>query len=366
MKIYYLQPFAPDAFGHGGEKRSFQIEALMHQLGLNVEYLQLNQIIQLSRFSRFYFLLRNLRFIFSLQLKINSIRYLQRLSLHLMAAKSQIPTVESGSVIFYEHSIRTNWFIPLLLAQKGCKIIAFPHNLESLVPDQISGLGDVRNPHGFSEEILVLKHASLVLSISKEENWLLNLWNIPSLYYPYVPSAEETVILKSISAQRSKRKRNKQFLIFGSVGNPPTFWGMVQLLRFLQKNHIPGDLFHIVGFHSERLKEEIEFSSVFQFHGSVSTKELYRLYAEVDAAIIHQTPSTGALTKIPELLLSGVPVICNAFAARNYFGFSGVTVYYTLGELPDILEKEMNEKTLSFQPDANIDQVCEAIQQILN
>ncbi|MFZ4455575.1 MAG: hypothetical protein ACOYOT_05080 [Bacteroidales bacterium] len=366
MKVYYIQPFESNAFGHGGEKRSFQIEAFFSDLGITLEKVELKIPQDRSRWQRLLFLVSNFRYILSLKLYIQSKWHIQELSRNLMFATSQLPTLPSNSVVVYEHSIKSNWFIPILLAQQGCRVIALPHNLESLVPNQKSGLGVIDNPFGFFEEIAALRSSDLVLTISKEESWLLNLFGIRSLYFPYLPSSEEYTILNRIAKERTERKLNRQFLIFGSVSNPPTFKGMVELLRFLQANQNEEQVFHIVGFHSERLKSEIEFSSRFQFHGAVSTDELYRLYALVDGAIIHQTPSTGALTKIPELLSAHVPVICNVFGARNYFNFQDVYVYQSLTELPAILGQLNSEWHADFHPDMDLTFIQRSIINLIN
>ena len=72
---------------------------------------------------------------------------------------------------------------------------------------------------------------------------------------------------------------------------------------------------------------------------AASSEELEELFATALAVIIHQIPSAGALTKIPELLNAGVPVIVNENAARTYFNLPGVNVYQELGELPELLMK---------------------------
>lgn len=367
MKIYYYAPFWPNPYGHGGEKRSHQIACLLRDLGIEFEKLDLlPPVVNSSRFVRLWFLLSNLKYLFSLKLNIRSKYHLQIISQNLMLAKSQLPNVEPGSVIIYEHSIMCNWFIPILLAKNGCKIVALPHNLESLVPDQKSGLGAIVSPLGFWEEIASLRVSECVFVISKEEQWLLNLFGLKSVYYPYLPSEEETKLLSKIATQRQNRKRNRNYLIFGSVGNPPTRIGMLELLKFLQKESSPLDRFHIVGFHSESLANEFDFSSKFIFHGSVSVEKLHELFVLVDAAIIHQTPSTGALTKIPELLTCHVKVVCNHFAARNYFNTKGVSVYYSLTDLCNLLSENANfELQCDYVSDGNLKLVKDSLQEIV-
>jgi hypothetical protein len=49
--------------------------------------------------------------------------------------------------------------------------------------------------------------------------------------------------------------------------------------------------------------------------------------ATCSAVLIHTFGGAGAVTRIPEALVAGVPVIANANAARDQYGTPGVHVY---------------------------------------
>ena len=53
-----------------------------------------------------------------------------------------------------------------------------------------------------------------------------------------------------------------------------------------------------------------------------------------------------SLTKIPEMLAAGIPVIANRIAARSASHFSGVYIYDSLEELHDLLNKQFGEITI--------------------
>jgi hypothetical protein len=91
--------------------------------------------------------------------------------------------------------------------------------------------------------------------------------------------------------------------------------------------------------------------------GSIGDDQLEKLLLEVDMILIHQPPTTGALTKIPEMLIAGIPVLANFSSARNYYNTNGLFIYdndITFYEIlnsykvsiPDLPEKPIIEKQL--------------------
>jgi glycosyltransferase involved in cell wall biosynthesis len=365
MKVYKYSPFQPKQTGHGGEKRAKQIEDLLLSLKTEHETLKLPELNKSSRFTRLISHFLNFRSIKELNIPFNSFKQYRIISSNYSNAKKLISKFKEKSIIIYEHSIALNWFIPLLLKKQGHILIIIPHNLESLVPFQKSGISSASSPDGFLEEIQLLKHADLVLTISKEEEWLLNLFNINTLYYPYSPSNEEIIILNAIAKGREIRKANQSFLIIGSASNPPTKYGMIELLGKLDNNRTLNCKFHIAGYNTETLVNEITYPDRFIFHGTVDTEELHDLYKTVDAAILYQQPSTGALTKIPELLSAGIPVIANQHSARNYFNIDNVLIYREFDELLDLLEKSLNFNSKYYHNnDANLEIIKKNIKKI--
>ena len=54
-------------------------------------------------------------------------------------------------------------------------------------------------------------------------------------------------------------------------------------------------------------------------------------------ALCFQPGATGALTRIPDLLLAGIPVIANSIAARSYYNLPGVRVVENIDHLLGVL-----------------------------
>ena len=66
-------------------------------------------------------------------------------------------------------------------------------------------------------------------------------------------------------------------------------------------------------------------------------EELESLMVESDCLIINQQATSGALTRIVETLIAGMPVFANLNASRDYFGVEGVFLYHSFEELYDLL-----------------------------
>lgn len=366
MKIYRYAPFKSDPLGHGGEKRAQQITELLDMMRINYEPLFLSSNYASSRIKRILTIPSSYKLIRFLNIPIKSLKQFWKLSNTIYFTKQQLKNIDSRSLIIYEHALALNWFIPIILKQQGHKIIAIPHNLETLVISQRSNLSYRPNPNGFFDEISVLKNSDIVLTISKEEEWLLNLFGINTTYFPFTPCIKEIESLKHICHIRKTRKSNKHILILGSYGNPPTRIGMIELLSNLNNAETLELIFNIAGFFTENISEEMKLPERFIIHGAVVVEKLYELYEDVDAVIIHQVPSTGSLTKIPELLKAGIPVIANNHAARNFFNIDGVTVYRSFNELNKILIgiSEISNP-MNFKEEVDIKNVQDKIKEVI-
>ena len=109
---------------------------------------------------------------------------------------------------------------------------------------------------------------------------------------------------------------------------------MQALIDFAATKELPYDLL-VAGYGTESLIK-VSHPNI-SFLGTLSTEEIEKMLIEIDGIIIYQPPTTGALTRIPEMLLAGVPVFANFDAARNFFGVSGITLYTSFNDLIDRL-----------------------------
>ena len=101
-----------------------------------------------------------------------------------------------------------------LMKAVGAKIIAYPHNLESLVPTQRDNISHKLAPYWLYEEMERLRMCDEVWAISKEETWLLQLFGVNAKYFPYYPpKAAETECLNIKTARATLKKESKEFII---------------------------------------------------------------------------------------------------------------------------------------------------------
>jgi hypothetical protein len=159
-------------------------------------------------------------------------------------------------------------------------------------------------------------------------------------YLPYHPPQQLEEFLLEVR-ERRRTAGERRFLLLGSATHPPTARSLErQLSTLLEIPGTAGFTFDVAGFGTERLALDGAASNVV-LHGSVSQRDLGELMARASAAIVEQRPSVGALTKIPELLLAGVPVIANVDASRNTWSLAGVSHYDSHEQLRALLEGPM-------------------------
>lgn len=328
--------FVSDPFGDGGSKRSTQIEELLKENGC--EYvndpfalpkgLPFVDLFKLS-VRAFDFIRKNVGWknYSGIRSKIHAIKYFA-LRLPVIFDKYSGKDV----TFIWENTASGNYGYPYLMKAAGAKVIAFPHNLESLVPTQSDIQTGKVAPNWLADEIERLKLCDKVFTISREECWLLRQHGIDAAYLPYYPPREAERFLLGIRAKRVVRKPNDRtkFLLLGSATNPPTRKGMQELLDETAKLNLCFDVY-VAGHQTESLSVPSHLS----IHplGTLGKEDLERLLVCVDAVLICQPPTSGALTRIPEMLVAGIPVFANFNAARSFHDTCDVTVYQTFDEL---------------------------------
>jgi len=228
------------------------------------------------------------------------------------------------------------------LINKKIPVIAFTQNLESLVPGQII---PERQKKLFNKEIAILSKCDLVVTISREDNALLNNFGINTFFLPYYPDEENLRRLQKIRLKREKTIK-KGVLLMGSAGNRPTAMGMVTAIENWEKynlNRSIGNLI-IAGYHTESLKNLIAPYNV-ELLGSVSPEKLDHLLENVKAGLCYQERGSGTLTRIMDMLIAGVPVMANTHAARSYCNLPGIYEFSSFEHIVnDLQDREFCEK----------------------
>lgn len=222
--------------------------------------------------------------------------------------------------------------------------VAVGHNLESLVPTETLLYVEGSLHDRFAAECDQLALADQRVVISNRDQWLLALFGVESIVLPYHPPQQRLRALRQVRARRQLAGRDKRVLIMGNAMYPPTYEGMRHLLRVLIARGLTGSAItvDVMGFGAERLAAECTAEGMV-FHGAVDDARMFDLMQTATAAIVYQKTGSGALTRIPDFLTAGLPVLANPTAARTYEHLAGVHIFHDDTDLVGLAE------TLDFQ-----------------
>ncbi len=234
------------------------------------------------------------------------------------------------------------YFQPLheTLQRLGVPTIAVCHNLESLVPSQV----DRRHSWALvRRELDVLSRCRLAITISREETWLLDNLGIASHFFPYYPQPPVLGRLLAVRAARGRRPAagTGGVLLLANAKNPQSGQGALQAMSAWRRLRLAarfGPLL-VAGFHSERVFARELFDREVRLLGTLDDSGLDGVLTEVSACLCHQESGGGALTRVAEMLVAGVPVVASAHAARSYHHVPGVIEYQDLAGLEAALRR---------------------------
>lgn len=328
--IYTHSHFKPEQFNNGGCKRTAQIREILNKNNILYEAAGFEPYKLQSKSISSYIrgIVHNKKINFNIRNDHNIG--------HSLKAFERFVKQTSPSLFIWESVESYHLLLSEVLYSKKIPFIALPHNIESLVRGNTGFNSSLNSPDWLTEEIKYLKYSNKVFTISYEEQWLLSLYGIDADYLPYYPTNDVKTYLLSIRKEREKKEKNglpKKLLLLGTFYNRPTMQGYLDLLKHASK--FKDFVINIAGFGSEALGN---FNSPnIKNWGSVSKEILKEIIIDNDAVILHQEPTTGALTKIPELLIAGIPIIANQTASRNYHALKGISTYFNLQELSDLI-----------------------------
>jgi len=335
QKIYKHSHFKADAFGHGGHKRTAQISSLLADSGIAFqEALLENKALYRDKLSLY---LRGLNYTQTIRnghtSKYAIGRYLRLFEQFAEEAKPDL--------LLWESTVGYNVLLAEVLYKKNIPVIGLPHNIESLVSGSRSVFSNKISPDWLPEELKYLRYCDQVFTISAEEQWLLANAGIHAAFLPYYPAPETVQYLLNIRERRQNgytgTKKQKKLLLLGTFYNKPTAGGYIELLS--QIRAFKDIEIHVAGFGSEQLSAIFTGANI-NIWGTVSNEKLADLITLADYGLIHQQASSGSLTRIPELLLAGLPLLLNSHAARSCYDKMGVQIYRSFEELEDLLHSQ--------------------------
>lgn len=354
MKALVYRIFQAKPFGHGGERRSAQIDELYHQWNIQPIYWFWDNPFGRGFFPRikaFNAIWRTgyrptwyTMGAFRSQLRVwyYQLNHL-RIFLHQEADLFCMEVTSQTYYIILEEALRS-----------GKKVIAIMHNLESLVRQQSQAEELSVLLSRLHRETSLLRRCHSVYTISKEENWLLRLLGVNSYYLPYYPAKECQEWLLRIRHQREKQfsrmegKSNPTFLMVGSALNPPTAIGMQQIIDTFAENSTNN--LRVAGYGTTQHLRIPENAPQITLLGEISNDELAQEMASCTALLINQPPTTGALTRIVEALIAGVPVLANTDSMRDYFGTPGTYEFRSPTDLSHLLTQPLPIPPLPAPP----------------
>lgn len=201
-----------------------------------------------------------------------------------------------------------------MLKAAGKKVILLPINVESLAPYPDAWTHTISPLERLREETKYYISADAVFCISLEEEWLLSILGAKTyslLYYP--PMA----LMERIELRRAKRLNSvKQGLFYyANFYNSPNFLGFKQ---FVEEGLYKGKIIKVAGIGSEKVKPLVKSNPSFILLGEISEEEMEQQLISCEKVVFNHFPTSGMLTRIPELLLSGIPVTGNAPALKAY------------------------------------------------
>jgi hypothetical protein len=258
-------------------------------------------------------------------------------------------------------------FFPALttyVAQQKIPWIAVCQNLESLSPARVIPEHALTL---FTQEMSLLRQSRCVITISREEDFILHGLGITTLWIPYFPI---TPLKDELLAIRQAREDipKKQAITLGQFQNIYTRNGAMALARHWQTNQMDrifGPLW-VGGFNCERFFPPTIFGSAVEILGTIPPAELGHWLSQTTCCICIQFAGGGALTRIPEMQLAGVPVIANFHAARSYFGSPGITVIQDLEELTATLKRLPQQPPIPIPTAPDTSQFTRTIQTIVS
>lgn len=350
--IYKHSHFSPDPSGHGGNKRTTQLNELLFKAGIafkeaDFSPYQLSPLHIPSYFKGFAYTKKP-----GLGLKNNYAigRYLSQFDAFIQN--------ERPDLFIWESTASHYLLLADVLHKNKVPFIALPHNIESLIKGAESVLSKRQAPGWLTEELGYLKHARHVFTISREERWLLSLYGINATYLSYYPTDALAGHLLSLRDKKNNKLNTngarKEILLLGTFHNSPTYNGYIEII-----NQLKGDEsvnINVAGYGSEGLKDVYTGDNIHVW-GTINAEQLDQLIINCDYALVHQEPTSGALTRIPEFLIAGLTVLANTAASRSYYDLKGVKTYHNIDELrkvihsgptimPPVLERPAEEKYL--------------------
>ena len=289
---------------HGGVRRSVQLSSLAVEQGRQITYPLENKVALRRAFFKPILVLKAL----SLLSKIGPSRFTLK---GLIVTISQcvwlldlLKKNTSDNEIGIEIAPGRPMILAALLGVLGKKFVAYPHNVEFLVPGQVQGIFSGPEQDYFIERF-VYQSAKKVITISRFDAAVIKSMGVAKVaVLPYIPVSEFRDELLKIKEKRATTEK-KGVLILGTVGNIPTREGVQNMLDMIAQNSL-GIQFKLAGYGTEIFIDSSPAS--LEVLGSVTKEVMFDLMSGCKCLLINQPQTSGMLTRIVEAEFVDIPV----------------------------------------------------------
>jgi len=329
-KIIYFSRCENNPSGHGGDKRVAQIcDSLNH---FDYEFVSTcsppvtipQNLHDLLHNSSGYFQIKRSQFYKKRITYAKYYKWSERfrdalLNWHLLSQLFIESLDETPQLLFIDDPV---FLAPIVFyaKAKGIPLVAFCQNIETLSREQVEY---AFQREMFTYELELLSLCDLVVTISTEETWLLRNFGMDPVYLPYFPTKQIADRCEAVRKRRQESTKT-EFLMLGTVGNLPTLEGMKKVITAITRDTIlQKERLIIAGYGTTQLVSFVDDPRI-EVRGDLTDAELDELLTVTKGCIVYQENASGALTKIPELLMAGVPVILNPHAARSHHNLPGI------------------------------------------
>lgn len=326
---------------HGGTRRSEQLREILEGRGISVHPLALETDETRGRVARARQVFRG-----ALVSPPGELRQARRPAglYHRAMSDLSLAAAPPGLAVMWEGGPGEAFYGGWAARRHGHRVVAVPQNFDGLTQGMASAWTGRRSPDWFGEELDQLRYADAIFVLSAHDRWLLSLHDLHADVLPYYPPTDVEARLLDLRRQRSEHPhRGTVNLALGTVGSEPTVRGFRDLLRVLESSaqmRSTAESVVVAGFGTEHLRAAFEASGA-RVAGTVTEAELDELQLTARSFLVHYVPAPGALTRIPEALIAGIPVVANRHAARGYETVPGVHVYDRPEQLIELLAADL-------------------------
>ncbi len=345
VQVLRSSPFAVKHPSHGGEHRSEQILEILSRNNIQTTELQQSNYRQSrpirDRLSGAIYSIKNLDWEAFCARRLGGIG--QMFNLY----DRELTKPQKYQAIIWETTGES--ITPEIKKKYQLPLIALPHNIESFFIAHFRQQNSQKVFDYLAQEIKALKAADFVFTVSEEEQILLRNHDIEAEYLPYYPGQRLIELYSEIRTARQISQK-ESFLILGSAKNHANIEGFIELTNWINLGSQNKSLeVKLVGNQTETLKDILNYPWL-KICGTATKQELKQYLIETQAVLIHQKKGLGVLTRIPEMLAAGIPVVANRIAARSVSHLPGVHVYDSPEELHQLLKTQFGEVPMPLPP----------------